>query len=312
MATLTTKRNVVEIHNEIFIQIGIQVNKIAYDRFYDRATDVSANQFTKDTRQKDIKESVNNIKIDNRAMKRQPYNMIALSAIVALTLNNKLSRKDKLVFQPIKNIMAKYRNPVELARKIDKFSKAVQSNNFKSILPKDKELFNGFKKYTKVNKVPLNRNIRINDLRIKQVNKKMKLTTSRKVYRTLVNETSKRKIVEVDGVKVKVPLSQKEIRINVKSRLHDQVDWQTERVLKTELHALEENSKIIQHEALGYTHKRIITEHNARKDHKVQNRKIYKIDEEFSYGKEKGQFPGDDSFGTQRINCRCTVEFLRL
>ena len=313
MATLNQKATIIDLFNDTFISLGVNESSKEYESFFDNATDRVVNQFDSNTKMKDVKKIVNRISLDNKAYINQVYSMVVLSAVTGLIMQTQLNKSDKVNFAPIKRIMSQYRRPTTLAIKINKFTKALTSNNFKSITVSEQNAFKDFLTYTKTNQKAIKRTIKINETRIKQANAKMKLDVSRKTFKEVIRQTKERKIVTVAGEEVKRPLTKKELSANVKSKLKGQTDWKVKRVLDTELHAMSENAKIVHHQILGYTHKRNFTEgdRRVRDTHKVQQGKIYKIDQEFRLGSFKGQFYGDNSFGTERINCRCWHEYFR-
>jgi uncharacterized protein with gpF-like domain len=87
-----------------------------------------------------------------------------------------------------------------------------------------------------------------------------------------------------------------------------------DRVLRTEIHATNEQVKVSLQSLKGYTHKIWNTERDrrVRDTHQKVDNKVVPINKPFIVGGAKAQFPGDPSLPPgERINCRCYLTFER-
>ena len=98
-----------------------------------------------------------------------------------------------------------------------------------------------------------------------------------------------------------------ELRSTFRNNIND-----VERVLRTEIHATNEQVKISLKSLEGYKFKIWHTEGDkrVRDSHARVNNKKIKVDSYFVVGGVKGQYPGDPAFPVgERVNCRCYLTF---
>lgn len=318
MPTQKQKTALIDRYNLAFSNILDKQIQDDYKRFYNNAIiKATAGDKTPKERREAIKETA--IRTSN--FKRYAYVALALSGITNIIENQRIPNEDKKHFMPLVGVLAMYGvNNVELVtRKTELMVSKVLGLDVE-LNKRDKVVLKQYQKYFTVNRDIVKKTIEDAEKHINRINKQIKSNLTKDVQQQIKGQLKLRVTEVVDGKEVTRPKTFQEIRADLRAKYDEQVGWRIERVVKTEVHRLQEQAKQVQHLALGYTHKKWNTQQDTkvRDTHEAMHGEIVKIDNKFRLPSDKNcqggwaMFPGDPSLpACQSINCRCFLTYVK-
>ena len=312
MATQTQKIKLIDKLNVLFEENQQKALNSDYERFFNQVQR-KLNGIIKGTPTlKEIRNIVNEIPIKFDGLRKSIYLSFMLSGITSVIENQQLDKQDKEMFAPILAVVGLYglRDYKNLAKKVDKVTGAVLSNNSTMLSKQDKIAFKLIKNYTQetpTNLKFIQKQIKAFDKDMQRIGKDIKSNLSKTVYKNYKQVAKKN-----------IPI--KQVQEEVKKRFGDSQKARIERITRTEIKRQQELVKLSQHSLMGYTHKRWNTQQDSKVSlsHKAMQGKTIKLDKMFKIPgidrKPTAQvmFPGDPSAPIgQTINERCFLTYVK-
>ena len=279
-----------------------------------------------DLTQSDLRAIINNNRIDVAGFKKIAFMQFILASLTLVISNIRtLSRKDRLALEPIlillgllktsKNIKLSKIKPTKIANDVSKLTNAIiKGHKPTKLTPTQQNAFVELDKYFKKNEKVINKIALTQQKAMRKINKKITTNISKSILKDLRRfKVIDKQIATFEQVKEKLRSKYRNASVRV------------ERILRTEMHATSETTKLIQARNLGFTHKTWTNNPTAGKggpvrgtqkgdkfNHKMLNGKTIPIDSKFKLVGGKAEMPGSQTLPAgDRIYCRCTLVYSR-
>lgn len=269
------------------------MNKKYLDKLNEDVEDLLSEELAKDYKvqySNFIEDTLNNKKSSFK-MSNAFINLSNRVYYITVQIENAVKVKKKNVFS---NIATK--NPKVTANRIFQVAKSTDLTNGKMITLS--KFLNSKSESNKIKKISTN---------FVKSNKEM-------INNNIVKSNLSKNIIK-DFRKIKTsqgkPLTFEQRNNIVRKKYENVKGWYVERIVRTEQHSQNQAIKQITAKINGYTHKKwvSVSDSRVRSSHNKLHNKTIKIDDRFNNG---GLYPGDpDLKASERINCRCRLEFLR-